>query len=271
MFERESWSPQRPIRVFDTDEEEMEVDVDDEDEELEDNDMDEDPSELIGSDGNQEAIPENRKSTPARQPRMVEVRDVCLLPDDEEQNRMEDGETEFKHPPFTRKDSDLGQAAFERELEEVNNPDTPMVMPMMESVEGYIYWKSTFSLLTLVMLCRPVYSSGEFYRFDLTIHFESVDVFNDAPWRDIDRLFLGVTVPDSGETDEESEDDENDVRVGIAVKGWDLQGKQGKERLKEVKRKLPRTVRKNHLDVYVETWVRRPPPDGPRDWLDTYW
>ncbi len=201
---------------------------------------------------------------------MVEGRDVCLLPDDEQQNRIEDGDTEFKHPPFTRKGSDLGRAAFKQELEEINNPDAPMVMPMMESVEGHVYWKSTFSLFTLVMLCRPVYSSAKFYQFDLTVHFESVDVFDSAPWQDIDRLLLGVTIPESNDSDEE-DDDGNNLRVGIAVKGWDLRGKQGKERLKEVKRKLPRTVRKNCLHIYVETWRRRPPLDGPRDWLQTYY
>ncbi|KAI1784538.1 hypothetical protein LXA43DRAFT_1122578 [Ganoderma leucocontextum] len=268
-FEREPWAPQRPIKVFDTGEEEMEVDDEDE---LQYDDMDEDPSELIGDDEYQEPVPGNRKkSTPARQPRMVEVRDVCLLLDDEEQNRMEDGDTEFKQPPFTRRDSDLGREGFEQELEVINNRDAPMVMPMVESVEGHVYWKSTFSLLTLVMLCRPIYSSERFYRFDLSIHFESIDVFNGAPWRDIDRLLLGVTVPDPDEDDEESEDDKIDLRVGIAVKGWDLRGKKGKERLKEVKRNLPRTVRKNRLHIYVETWLRTPPPDGPDDWLETYW
>ena len=180
---------------------------------------------------------------------------------------MEDGDTEFKHPPFTRKDSDLGREAFERELQEISNLEVPLTMPMVESIEGHIYWKSTFSLLTLVMLCRPIYSSWKFYRFDLSISFESVELFNTAPWRDIDRLLLGVTVPERGD----EEEDEDELRVAIAVKGWDLRGKKGKEKLKEVKRNLPRTVRKDELQIYVETWSRTPPRDGPNNWLATYW
>ena len=185
---------------------------------------------------------------------MVEVRDIRLLPDDDEQNRTEDGDTEFKHPPFTRKHSDPGRAAFERELKDISNPDASVVMLILKSVEGHVYWKGTFNLLTLAMLCRLVYSSGEFYCFDLTIHFESVNVFNGAPWRDINLLPLGVIVPESDEIDGKSEGDENALRVGITVKGWDNRRKQGKERLKEVEGHLLRTVRKNCLQVYAGTW-----------------
>ncbi|PIL23254.1 hypothetical protein GSI_14564 [Ganoderma sinense ZZ0214-1] len=267
--------------------EEMEVDEDDDEYEDGDSDMDEDEtgdtdgeedsgmdeetSERIGDDEDQVTVPGNRTdSAVAGLPRMVEVSNTLLLPDDEENSRMEDGDTEFRNPPFTRKGSDLGRAAFAQELEVINNPDSPMEMPMVESVDGRIYWKSSFNFLTLAMLCRPVYSSEGFYRFDLSISFESVDVFDDAPWRDIDRLLLGITVPERDDNHEDDEDDEITFQVVIAVKGWDLRGKQAKERLKEIRRKLPRTVKKNALRIYVETWSRSPPRPGPREWIKTY-
>ncbi|KAM5533801.1 hypothetical protein V8D89_008655 [Ganoderma adspersum] len=269
--------------------EEMEVDDDDDDDddyvdedsdmedetsdtdEGEDSDMDEETNELVGEDEDPAIVLVNSTElTVAGQPRMIEVGPLCLLPDDEEHNRMEDGDTEFKNPPFTRKGSDLGRAAFEQELEEITKHRSRMEMPMVESIDGRIYWKSSFSLLTLAMLCRPVYSSEEFYRFDLEINFESADVFNDAPWRDIDRLLLGVTVPEPDDSDEEDEGAKIDQRVIIAVKGWDVRAKQDKERLNEVKRRLPRTVKKNGLHIYVKTWLRRPPMPGPSDWMATY-
>lgn len=279
---------------FDAADEEMEVDGDDEDEDddedyvdedddmeddtsdtdgSEDSEMDEEPNELVGGDEDPALVLENNTDlTLAGQPRMREVGPVCLLPDDEQHNRVEDANNEFKNPPFTRKGSDFGRAAFEQELEEITNPHSRMEMPMMESFDGRIYWKSSFSLLTLAMLCRPVYSSEEYYRFDLEINFESVDVFNDAPWRDIDRLLLGVTIPEPDDSDEEYEGAKIDLRVIIAVKGWDVEVKQGKdsERLNEVKRKLPRTVKKNGLHIYVKAWLRRPSKDGPSDWMATY-
>ena len=279
---------------FDAADEEMEVDGgddDDDDEDYvdedndmeedtsdtdgdEDSEMDEEPNELVGADEDAVLVLENNADlTVARQPRMREVAPVCLLPDDEEHNRMEDADTEFKNPPFTREGSDLGRAAFEQELEAITNHHSRMEMPMMESFDGRIYWKSSFSLLTLAMLCRPVYSSEEFYRFDLEINFESVDVFNDAPWRDIDRLLRGVTIPEPDDSDEEDEGAKIDLRVTIAVKGWDVGMKQDSdsERLNEVKRKLPRTVKKNGLHIYVKAWLRQPPRDGPPDWMATYY
>ncbi len=75
---------------------EVDEDEDDDDGELEDDNMDEDPSEVTGDDEGETTLPgTSNKSTAVRQPRMVEVRDVCLLPDDEQQNRMEDGDTGF--------------------------------------------------------------------------------------------------------------------------------------------------------------------------------
>nr|VWO95322.1 Anthranilate--CoA ligase (EC [Ganoderma boninense] len=255
--------------------EEMEVDDDDDEykdsemDEDETSDPDEDPNELIGDDEDQ-AVGIVTDPTETGQPRMVEVSNNLLLPDDEEHNRMEDGNTEFRNPPFTRKGSDLGHATFEQEIQEFNNPDSPMEMPMVEAIDGRIYWKSTFNFLTLAMLCWPVYSGAEFYRFDLSINFESVDVFNNAPWREIDHTLREVTIPEPDDDDEANEDAEINFRVEIAVKGWELGGRQGKERLKEVKRKLPRTVRKKALHISVNTWSRRPPRPGPREWMMTY-
>ena len=196
------------------------------------------------------------------------------LPDDEDGNSLEDGDDDLAKPPFSSTE-ERGYQAFVAELS--RRIDTPM----LEAIDAMINWTSAFSLLTLKMLCQFTYTSKDFYRFEVQIVFATPELFESAPWRVIDGLLARASrrlpggvereeddIDEDDDEDEDEDDEDLSLRLSVSVNGWNVDGREGRARMRDLRRNLPRTLAEDVLEIELDQWYSRGPRWAPASMPD---
>ncbi|KAI0370596.1 hypothetical protein BV20DRAFT_284791 [Pilatotrama ljubarskyi] len=177
-----------------------------------------------------------------------------FMEDDEGHNQVI--EPRYGFPAWMWSD-DYGYAAFAAEL------DRAIHTPMLEEIRARIHWKNNFSLLTLKMMCSMTYPRRSFHTFHLAIYFENEDVFDRAPWPEIDRLLSEKMLALPYEYSDDGPNFGVSFALRVATRGWDVRSRQLRRlKLQEVKHRMPETSRGGHLELAIAKWFRGNPQPG---------
>ena len=187
-----------------------------------------------------------------RERHMRPVLEKLLLPDDEGQNALEDGNDELYNPPFSSH-SDHGFSLLAEQL------TGRIHTPMLEAVEARIRWTAgDIHILTLKMLCLMTFENDKFETFDLDLEFPTVRAFETATWPVIDAILAHACrrLPVEAEEDEEEEEDSDStllLRLRVIVSGWEASPRGQRAGLRDMRRNLPRTVATGMLEFEFES------------------